>query len=107
MKKNFKTSFLITLLTLLSHQNVTKAEYRVYQYYITQTKSRPNDSNGYTLISTLDPVSYHTYHGGELSITADLLNSWMCYGYTGNMQEPCPNPYEKYSFDSATKTGQQ
>ena len=54
----------------------------------------PIDNKGYLVTSTLDPVSYLSYHGGNSSLRVDLLRSWMCKGHTGNQQAPCNGPEE-------------
>ena len=71
------------------------AEYRVYQY---QVRSRfPNDyqEKPHIVTSTLDPVSYLAYHGGETSIAVDLMRSWTCKGHTGGFKEACLSPLER------------
>lgn len=83
----------IILIALIFSSNVN-AEYRVYQYYIKSKLRMPLDKNGYLVTSTLDPVSYISYHGGNNSLKVDLLRSWMCVGHTGNKKELCPGPEE-------------
>jgi len=72
----------------------TQAEYRVFQYYVKSRLKLPTDQRGYLVTSTLDPVSYLSYHGGSSSIKVDLLRSWMCKGHTGYQKEPCLGPEE-------------
>lgn len=57
-------------------------EYRVYQYYV-----RPKIQNitvvGAELVtSTLNPIAYVAYHGGQESVEVNLLRSWQCMGNT-------------------------
>ena len=70
------------------------AEYRVYQYYITSKL----EGKKRLMTSTLDPKSFVAYHGGEQSISVDLLRSWPCWGYTGGGLPLCPPPWQ---LDSA------
>ncbi len=67
-------------------------EYRVYQYYVKSKISNKN-TNAVVILSTLNPVSYLSYHGGDLSISLDLLRTWMCPGHTGHKRDFCRNPY--------------
>jgi hypothetical protein len=84
---------LLLLATIFAHTAI-HAEYRVYQYYVKSKLQQPIDTNSYLVTSTLDPVSYLSYHGGNSSIRVDLLRSWMCKGHTGNHRTPCSGPEE-------------
>ncbi|OUR97803.1 hypothetical protein A9Q84_06275 [Halobacteriovorax marinus] len=86
----------LSLITFLSMNfiNIAKAEYRVFQYYVKSRLKLPTDQRGYLVTSTLDPVSYLSYHGGNTSLKVDLLRSWTCKGHTGNYQELCRGPEE-------------
>lgn len=68
------------------------AEYRVYQYFVKSKHETRFDTEAYQVISTLDPVSYKAYHGGDEAITLDLLRTWTCPGHTGNRRPICPPP---------------
>ena len=69
------------------------AEYRVYQYYVRpKVVIDPRENASYLVTSTLDPVTYVSYHGGNDSIQADSLRTWMCHGHTGNGITPCQEP---------------
>ena len=70
----------------------TYAEYRVYQYYIRPTYEAPQDQEAYLVTSTIDPVSYKSYHGGSEAIQVDLLRTWKCVGFTGDGKQVCPSP---------------
>ncbi len=37
-------------------------------------------------ISTLDPIGYQAYHGGEKSLDLTLLRTWICRGNTAYSQ---------------------
>jgi hypothetical protein len=89
---SFINALVIFALVLISAE--TKGEYRVYQYYVKSKIQLPVDNKGYLVTSTLDPVSYLSYHGGNSSLRVDLLRSWMCKGHTGNFQTPCKGPEE-------------
>lgn len=71
------------------------AEYRVYQYVVKSKRNAPHPDKGYVVTSTLDPVSYVAYHGGDTSIKVDLLRTWMCKGYTGAGKPLCDSPQER------------
>jgi hypothetical protein len=79
--------FVFLFLTSIAH-----AEYRVYQYSVTNLNKQNNQSTPQIAISTLDPVSYVSYHGGSQAIKIDLLDSWMCRGNTGR-NKYCRSPY--------------
>ena len=62
--------------------NYSRAEYRVYQYYV-----RPKIQNitvvaAELVTSTLNPIAYIAYHGGDESVEVNLLRSWQCMGDT-------------------------
>lgn len=85
----------LTLLLLLA-LNTAHAEYRVYQYLVKSKNSQfmVNAALARPVISTLNPVAYRAYHGGQ-SIDLTLMRTWMCVGYTGQGRNPCPAPGEK------------
>lgn len=93
MRKNAILT-LFALLCLFSTQ-AAKAEYRVYQYVVKSKLKAVHAEKGYVVTSTLDPVSYVAYHGGDTSIKVDLLRTWMCKGYTGAGQPLCESPAER------------
>ncbi|MCP4912969.1 MAG: hypothetical protein GY909_07610 [Oligoflexia bacterium] len=70
------------------------SEYRVYQYYVKPAHELSMDQKSHLVTSTLDPVSYISYHGGNEVVKIDLLRSWMCKGNTAN-QQMCPPPFEE------------
>lgn len=74
---------------------VAMAEYRVYQYIVKSKRGAPHPEKGYIVTSTLDPVSYVAYHGGDTSIKVDLLRTWMCKGYTGAGKPLCESPQKR------------
>ena len=86
-----KTLFII-LTFLISTTAI--AEYRVFQYYVKSRLEKSTDKNSYLVTSTLDPVSYLSYHGGNTSIKIDLVRTWSCVGYTGGNQPLCKGPNE-------------
>lgn len=85
----------LILFTLISMASLNSyAEYRAYQYYVRSRYPSPFDKKTYIVTSTLDPVSYLSYHGGEEAISTELIRSWMCKGHTAKLR-PCPSPLEK------------
>jgi hypothetical protein len=84
----------LLVLTILTVTTTAQAEYRVYQYIVKNKISTSNDQpNGHVIISTLDPRSYVSYHGGRSSIEVDLLRTWMCAGDTSYRKKICNSPY--------------
>lgn len=71
------------------------AEYRVYQYLITDKTNPSSQPNRYINYSTLPPTSFLSYHGSRQSVDIVLSRTWMCPGYTGSRKEICQSPYEK------------
>ena len=88
-----KKMILLGLFSLL-YSGTLRAEYRVYQYYVKSKTPRLDDQKPYLVTSTLDPISYLAYHGGNQSIKIDLLRTWPCHGYTGGNKEICKGPLE-------------
>ncbi len=70
------------------------AEYRVFQYYVKKHPPSQKDPYAYLTLSTLDPVSFVSYHGGSTFVKVELMRTWMCPGYTGHNYF-CKSPYEK------------
>lgn len=68
------------------------AEYRVYQYIVRATQT--NSPKSYFITSTLDPISYMAYHGGDKTLKIDLSKTWTCLGNTGRL-DICPDPLLK------------
>ncbi len=93
--KKLSLGFIIFNLLLVLMIETSQAEYRVYQYSIKMRTLYEVDIKPYLVTSTLDPVSYVSYHGGRETVSVDLLRSWTCKGHTGQRQPHCPSPYEK------------
>jgi hypothetical protein len=89
---------LFAFLFLLNCQ-IVQAEYRVYQY-IVQNKIKTNDEPaGKIMLSSLDPVSFGSYHGGHDLVEVELLRTWICPGYTGESRDYCASPYERLAAE--------
>jgi hypothetical protein len=82
----------LLLITLLSTSLSALAEYRVYQFVVTNKIKIENSPKGHMVTSTLDPISYVSYHGGESLLAVDLLRTWVCPGHTAH-KEICQSPY--------------
>lgn len=82
--------------TLFLSSNL-QAEYRVYQYLVKSAYLEIRGGDGHLVTSTLDPVTYKAYHGGQDSLVVELLRTWTCKGHTGNFQRPCLSPLGEYS----------
>lgn len=86
---------LLSALALILITSTARAEYRVYQYQVKPRFAGEYQAKPHIVTSTLDPVSYLAYHGGETSIKVDLMRSWTCEGHTGGMQDYCAGPLER------------
>lgn len=76
----------------------TFAEYRVYQYIVTnKVDSSFEQPKSYTVKSTLNPNMYLAYHGGSQLINIDLIRTWRCVGNTSK-KKICPSPYAKLNI---------
>jgi hypothetical protein len=67
------------------YSSLAFSEYRVFQYYV-----RPKIQNltivaSELVTSTLNPIAYVAYHGGNESIEVNLLRSWQCMGNTSKI----------------------
>lgn len=86
---------LLGLITLLLSSHAY-SEYRVYQYMV-KPKTQDfliNDTGAKLIKSTLNPVSFIAYNGGEGAVDLTLMRSWMCPGNTGK-KEFCPHPSQR------------
>ena len=77
MKKKAALAIIIFLTTF-----PVFAEYRVYQYYVRTKIQNLTKVDAELVTSTLNPVAYIAYHGGNESIEVNLLRSWQCMGDT-------------------------
>ncbi len=85
-------------LILLCLSTFAQAEYRVYQYVVTnKIKSAIDAPQSSVRVSTMNPVTYIAYNGGKSLINVDLLRTWVCPGRTANFKELCKSPYAKLS----------
>jgi hypothetical protein len=66
------------------------ADVRVYQYLVQNLVEK--DAKEKIIVSTLNPMAYIAYHGGEKIINVDLLRTWMCFGNTSK-KDLCNSPY--------------
>ena len=76
-----KNKAIVALFILFFHSQVF-AEYRVYQYYVRTKIQNLTKVDAELVTSTLNPVAYIAYHGGNESIEVNLLRSWQCMGDT-------------------------
>lgn len=68
-----------------------RAEYRAHQYLVTDKSTQKT----YTVVSSYNPRAYLAYHGGSQSIELELLNTWVCPGYTGAKKDICLSPMQR------------
>ena len=92
------------MIFIILYSALSQAEYRVYQYNVSQKQQNPLDQNSHLVTSTLDPISYESYHGGDL-LRVDLLRSWICKGHTGRFKAPCPPPLSKAQKNDPQEVG--
>ena len=76
-----------------------QAEYRVYQYLIKSKNSLAQ--NHKTITSSLNPVAYLAYHGGNTAIDLEFIRTWICPGNTSNKIPHCQSPYEQLTSQGA------
>ncbi len=88
-----KSIIVLFFLSILVFQK-THAEYRVFQFTVKATNPYSMDQKTHLVTSTLDPQSYKAYHGGNETLSIDLLRTWMCRGNTSG-QELCAPPLVK------------
>ena len=84
----------IALALLLMLPLSAMSEYRAYQYLVVskpEEQTQLTKSKSVVINSSLNPISYMTYHGGEKIVRIQLLNSWYCPGNTSK-KEICPAP---------------
>lgn len=71
-------------------QGVALAEYRVYQYMVTDLlKADPSR----ILTTTHNPRTVYSYQLNRQRYQASLMRTWMCPGHTGGKKELCASPY--------------
>ncbi len=92
-----KTLWKVTMITILIYSIMLScnAEYRVYQYFVKSKSFKAQDNGSYIVTTSLNPVTYRAYHGGQETITLDSMRTWICPGYTGKFKQYCPSPYSK------------
>ena len=86
-------TLITTLLIAFSFQAL--AEYRVYQYVVTNNIDHIDSPKNNIITSSLDPTSYMAYNGGSTVLSIDLLRTWICPGNTGQRKDTCESPYKK------------
>ena len=85
-------------LAILFISTTTLAEYRVYQYVVTNKVLSTNEKpNSFTVKSTMSPTMYIAYHGGSELINIDLVRTRRCVGNTAK-KNLCPSPYAKLNL---------
>lgn len=89
MKYRVFLSAFFFLLPGLAH-----AEYRVFLLKIAKVSSDPQKpSQDFRLVeSTLDPEQYRYYYTVAADEQVTYIDTWRCYGRTGDFQPLCPNP---------------
>lgn len=85
--------FLSAFFFLLS-PSLSQAEYRVFLLKITKKPADPqNPSQDFRLVeSTLDHIQYRFYYPVTADEEITYIDTWRCYGRTGDFQPLCPNP---------------
>ncbi|MBC7538303.1 MAG: hypothetical protein H7281_05755 [Bacteriovorax sp.] len=80
-----KKKIFISLFILLNSK-LALCEYRVFQYYVRPKIQNITIVSAELVTSTLDPIAYVAYHGGNESVEVNLLRSWQCMGNTSKAQ---------------------
>lgn len=86
----FLSAFLFVLLPAFA-----QAEYRVFVLKITKKSADPQaaQTQDFRLVeSTLDHVQYRYYYPVAADEEVTYIDTWRCYGRTGDFQPHCPNP---------------
>ncbi|WP_374078970.1 hypothetical protein [Bdellovibrio bacteriovorus] len=85
--------FLSAFFFLLS-PSLSQAEYRVFLLKITKKSADPqNPSQDFRLVeSTLDHIQYRFFYPVAADEEVTYIDTWRCYGRTGDFQPHCPNP---------------
>lgn len=84
---------LLTTLFLLMTPSLCLAEYRVFLLKIMKRSVNPQAAQDFRLVeSTLDHVQYRYYHPVAADEDVTYIDTWRCYGRTGDFQPHCPNP---------------
>ena len=85
---------MILVIALFMCAFYANAEYRVYQYVVSNRVEIADQPKSSVVLSTMDPVSYQAYNGGSSIVAVDLLRTWICPGHTGK-KDICPSPYSQ------------
>nr|BFD67718.1 hypothetical protein HAGR004_27400 [Bdellovibrio sp. HAGR004] len=93
----FLSAFFFVLLPSLG-----KAEYRVFLLKISKRApantpapppGTPPPAQDFRLVeSTLDHIQYRYYHQVAPDEDVTYIDTWRCYGRTGDFKHHCPNP---------------
>lgn len=75
----------LMVFTTLIYSSQVFCEYRVYQYYVRTKLQNITNVPAEVVTSTLNPVAYIAYHGGNEAIEVNLLRSWQCMGNTAKL----------------------
>lgn len=88
MRKTLLLFLFLSLASLGAH-----AEYRVFVLKIAKKSADPQGSSDYRLVeSNLDPEQYVGYHTVAADEVVTYIDTWRCYGRTGDFADYCPNP---------------
>lgn len=74
--------------------SLSQAEYRVFLLKISKVSMDPTKpATDFRLVeSTLDPEQYRYYYTVAPDEQVTYIDTWRCYGRTGDFQALCPNP---------------
>lgn len=73
--------------------NLAKAEYRVFLLKITKKNVDPAFAADFRLVeSTLDDMQYRQFYHVAPDEEVTYIDTWRCYGRTGDFKPLCPNP---------------
>lgn len=81
--------FLSAFFFLILWSQASLAEYRVF---VLKIYKRDNPQDFRLVESTLDHVQYRYYYHVTASEEVTYIDTWRCYGRTGDFAPHCPNP---------------
>jgi hypothetical protein len=99
-----KYRMILSAFFLFLFASSAQAEYRVFVLKIgkrapasssanaTTDKSPPAQQDYRLVHSTLDPEQYRGYYSVGLDEYITYIETWRCYGRTGDFKDLCPNP---------------
>ncbi len=84
---------LFLILIISCRGTIAKAEYRVFLLKFSQPAASPGQPEVFRLLeSNLDPEQYRRYYPVYPNEKISYIDTWRCYGRTGDFQSYCKSP---------------